>query len=141
MHLGGPFALPDDDLEAIAPALRPLVGQRLLIAGDADFAGRWLLASPIHANRHHGAGLHAAVLSRHATRTLRQSPALTVAPKLDWCQGDVCDFQTPASLAPADLTHARRCGLRGGRPLNEALRHTLAWLQQTNAAGTAVVVP
>lgn len=141
MQLGGPFALPDDDLEAIAPALRFLVGQRSLIAGDVDFAGRWLLASPIHANRHHGAGLHAAVLSRHAARSLRQFPALTVAPKLDCCRGDVCDFQTPASLAPADLPHARRCGLHGESPLDEALRSTLAWLQQTNAAGTAGVVP
>jgi hypothetical protein len=135
MQLGSPFALPDDDLEAIAPVLRFLVGQRLPIAGDADFAGRWLLASPMQANRHHGAGLHA------AARSLRQFPALTVAPKLDWCRGDVCDFQTPASLAPADLPHARRCGLHGERPLDEPLRRTLAWLQQTNAAGTAGVVP
>ena len=106
MRLDGPFALPDDDLETIAPALRRLAGQRLLITGGTGFVGKWLLASLLHANRHHGAGLHATVLSRDPGRFLRQFPALADEPALAWCQGDVRDFTPPAGLALDACIHA-----------------------------------
>jgi nucleoside-diphosphate-sugar epimerase len=85
----------DEILEHTDGLWHDLRGARIFVTGGTGFFGAWLLESFAWANRRHGLGAEAVVLSRDPAAAARRHPGLARAAGLHWHKGDIRSFEFP----------------------------------------------
>ncbi len=92
-------SLPSDDLTLIEAGVGAhwdaFQGARIFVTGGTGFFGKWLLESFVFANRKRGLGATMVVLARDPRRFLTRFPHLADRDELQFCVGDVVDFEFP----------------------------------------------
>lgn len=88
--------LPPEDLAharaVVGERWERLRGQRIFLTGGTGFIGKWLLATLLDANQHHGLGCHVTVLTRTPQAFRAEAPHLATAASVELIAGDVRHF-------------------------------------------------
>jgi nucleoside-diphosphate-sugar epimerase len=134
--------LPPEDLEQVltlaSESFMALRGARIFLTGGTGFFGHWLLESLVHANRAKSIDLQVTVLTRNAARFRTASPWIAEAPAVTLLEGDVRNFDLPAT-SHSHILHAATdsVGQQDEHSLAdeiiEGTRHVLHFAKQTEA--------
>lgn len=110
-----PFRIPSEDLSAIYDTIGSLWNQfkdkRIFISGGTGFIGKWLLGSLLHADEKLGLNCQIMILSRQPFEFIKNNPCLEKYSNIDFCSGDIKDFDYPQNLfdyivhAATDVSH------------------------------------
>lgn len=134
--------LPSEDLDRVltlaGESFVALRGARIFLTGGTGFFGHWLLESLLHANRATNIDLQVTVLTRNAARFRTASPWIAEAPAVTLLEGDVRNFDLPAT-SHSHILHAATDS--GGQQdehsladeIIEGTRHVLHFAKQTEA--------
>jgi nucleoside-diphosphate-sugar epimerase len=92
--------LPPEDLAhtraVVGERWRRLQGHRIFLTGGTGFIGKWLLATLLDANQHHGLGCRISVLTRNPQAFRTEAPCLAAAPGVELIAGDVRELNVRA---------------------------------------------
>jgi nucleoside-diphosphate-sugar epimerase len=73
----------------------PLRGRRVFITGGTGFVGTWMVEALLAADRAHGLGVRAALLTRDPQRFRERAPHLAANPSIEFVEGDATAFEAP----------------------------------------------